>query len=56
MRRAEREVTQLGQMLEIMERCDCCRLGLGDGDSVYIVPLNFGWKRSEEHRVRKECG
>ena len=46
MRRAEREVTQLGQMLEIMERCDCCRLGLGDGDSVYIVPLNFGWKET----------
>ncbi|MDE7354396.1 MAG: pyridoxamine 5'-phosphate oxidase family protein [Acetatifactor sp.] len=47
MRRAEREVTELDQMLEIMERCDCCRLGLGDGDSVYIVPLNFGWREAE---------
>lgn len=46
MRRAEREVTDFGQMLKIMEKCDCCRLGLTDQDGVYIVPLNFGWKES----------
>lgn len=42
MRRKDREVTDFDQMLQIMERCDCCRLGFHDGESTYIVPLNFG--------------
>ncbi|MBP3481670.1 MAG: pyridoxamine 5'-phosphate oxidase family protein [Clostridia bacterium] len=42
MRRKDREVTDFNTMLEIMRSCDCCRLGLADCGSVYIVPLNFG--------------
>ena len=30
-------------MLDILSRCDCCRVGFADGESVYIVPLNFAW-------------
>ena len=42
MRRKDREVTDYTQMLEILRSCDCCRLGLVDGEEAYIVPMNFG--------------
>jgi len=42
MRRADREVKDEKRIDEIIRACDCCRLGFIDGDSVYIVPLNFG--------------
>lgn len=42
MRRTDREVTDFSRMLEILQTCDCCRLGLVDGDEAYIVPMNFG--------------
>lgn len=44
MRRKDREITDFDKMLAIMEQCDCCRLGFKDGDSVYIVPVNFGYE------------
>lgn len=46
MRRKDREITDGKKLLEIMAGCDCCRLGLVDGDSAYIVPLNFGFRES----------
>lgn len=47
MRRKEREVTDYGRMLEIVEACDCCRIGLTDERGAYIVPLNFGWENRD---------
>lgn len=46
MRRTDREVTDWNEMLAVIEACDCCRLGLADGDFPYIVPLNFGFEAS----------
>ncbi len=43
MRRKDREITEYGKILEVMEKCDCCRLGFVDEGSAYIVPLNFGF-------------
>ena len=42
MRRKDREVTDFSRMLEIVQRCDCCRIGLVEDGEAYIVPLNFG--------------
>lgn len=44
MRRTDREITDLQDMIGIIEKCDVCRLGLRDGEDVYILPLNFGVK------------
>lgn len=44
MRRRDREVTDFQEIISIMEKCDVCRLGLRDGEGVYILPLNFGMK------------
>lgn len=51
MRRKDREITDFNKMLEIMQKCDCCRLGFKDEDSVYILPLNFGIKEDDENIV-----
>lgn len=42
MRRNDREITNLSEILEIMGKCDICRLALHDGDYPYILPVNFG--------------
>ena len=42
MRRADREVKDVNEMIEIMKRCDVCRLALNDEGYPYILPLNFG--------------
>ena len=43
MRRKDREVTDFSKMIDILKSCDCCRLGLVDGNEAYIVPMNFGY-------------
>jgi len=43
MRRKDREITDPKRINEIIAACDCCRVGLADGESVYVVPLNFGY-------------
>lgn len=48
MRRKDREVTDRNEMIQIMERCDVCRLVLNDEGYPYIVPLNFGMLVKED--------
>lgn len=43
MRRKEREVTCTEEILEILEACKVCRLGLCEEGKVYIVPMNYGY-------------
>lgn len=47
MRRKDREVTDPKRIREIVEACQCCRLGFCDEGKVYIVPLNFGYEEKE---------
>ncbi len=42
MRRKDREITDFNQIIEIIKKCDVCRIALNDEDFPYIVPLNFG--------------
>jgi nitroimidazol reductase NimA-like FMN-containing flavoprotein (pyridoxamine 5'-phosphate oxidase superfamily) len=44
MRRKDREVTGVEELLEIIGQCRVCRLGMADNDAPYIVPLNFGYE------------
>lgn len=45
MRRKDREITDFSKIMDIIHRCDCCRIGFYDAAAkqVYIVPLNFGY-------------
>ena len=47
MRRTDREVNDSARIQEILNRCTHCRLGLYDGEEVYIVPMNFGWEETD---------
>lgn len=47
MRRKDREITDYRKIKEIIQSCDCCRLGFRDGEGVYILPLNFGFTEVE---------
>lgn len=48
MRRKDREVTDIEQLLEIIDCCKVCRIAMQDKDGLYIVPLNFGFEYKAE--------
>lgn len=47
MRRQDREIRDRARIDEIIESCDCIRVGLNAQDGSYIVPLNFGYEPGE---------
>ena len=42
MRKADREIKSRDEIIEIIKRCDVCRLAFNNGEYPYIIPLNFG--------------
>ncbi len=44
MRRTDREIKGFEQIIEIIDKCDVCRLALNDTNYPYILPLNFGMR------------
>jgi nitroimidazol reductase NimA-like FMN-containing flavoprotein (pyridoxamine 5'-phosphate oxidase superfamily) len=48
MRRKDREITDLKEIIRIIDKCDIIRLGLSDEGIPYIVPLNFAYEAREE--------
>lgn len=42
MRRKDREITDINDIISIIKKCDCCRVALFDEKYPYIIPLNFG--------------
>ena len=44
MRRSDREVKEFADIVNIMEKCDVCRIALNNNGYPYILPLNFGMK------------
>lgn len=47
MRRKDRAVTDPAKIRAVLAECQVCRLGLRDGERVYVVPLNFGLAERE---------
>ena len=47
MKRADREVKDYGQILDIISRCDSLHLALNDGGYPYVIPMNFGYEDSD---------
>ena len=41
--RREREVTDLDEIIKILDKCKVLHMGLVDGDEPYVVPLNYGY-------------
>ncbi len=51
MRRKDREITGLAEIMEILSRCQVCRLGMCQKGMPYVVPLNFWVEREGERLV-----
>lgn len=47
MRRKDREITRIENILSIVDRTKVLRLGLFDDNFPYIVPLHFGYEYAE---------
>ena len=44
MRRSDKEITNIDEILDVIERCDTCVVALNDEDGFpYAVPMNFGY-------------
>lgn len=43
MRRKDREVTDTTEIQSILSLCKTCHLAMIDGDTPYVIPLNFGY-------------
>ena len=44
MRRSDREIIAISEIIEIINKCDICRLAFSDNNTPYIVPMNFGYE------------
>ena len=44
MRKADREISNLGEIADILRRCDTIRIGISDEQAPYIVPVSFGYE------------
>ena len=42
MRRSDREIKETDKLIEVIRKCDVCRLALNADGYPYILPLNFG--------------
>ena len=43
MTRRERQVTDINEIIKILDKSKVLHLGLVDGDEPYVVPMNFGY-------------
>lgn len=43
----EREVTDMDEIISILDRAKVLHLGLVDGDEPYVVPMNYGYTMEE---------
>ena len=43
MTRREREITDINEILQILDTCKIVHLGLVDKDQPYVVPMNYGY-------------
>ncbi len=43
MRRRDREITDRGEIDDVVRRCRVCRLGMVDDGQPYVIPMSFGY-------------
>ena len=43
MRRKDKEITDMAEIEEIIEKADVCRLAMATGEIPYVIPMSFGY-------------
>lgn len=51
MRRTDREVSGMENLISIIKKCNVCRLAFFDEEYPYIIPLNFGYSYESEELI-----
>lgn len=51
MRRKDREVTDIDELMQIIDQCKVCRIAMQDNEGLYIVPMNFGYNYENNQLV-----
>lgn len=44
MRRKDREINEISEILEIIRKCDSCSVALFNEEYPYVIPMNFGFE------------
>jgi len=55
MRKKEREVTGTAEIGSIIKASDVCRIAFADGNTPYIVTMNFGYQGGDEKKLFFHC-
>ena len=51
MRRKEREVTDVAEIKEILEKAEVLRIALNNGTYPYVLPVNFGFEMNGQELI-----
>jgi nitroimidazol reductase NimA-like FMN-containing flavoprotein (pyridoxamine 5'-phosphate oxidase superfamily) len=43
MRRKDKEIVDMNEKINIIDKCKVCRVAMADDNQPYIIPLNFGY-------------
>lgn len=55
MRRKEREITGIAEIESVISDSDVCRIAFADGNTPYIVTMNFGYAGGKNPRMFFHC-
>lgn len=48
MTRRERQITDINEIKELLDKCMILHLGVVDGDEPYVVPMNYGYTMEDD--------
>lgn len=51
MRRHDREITDISEILKIIDGCTVCRIALNDENGLYLFPINYGYAFNDDKLV-----
>ena len=51
MRRKDKEITNLGEVIDILDHTDVIRLAMNNGDYPFIIPVNFGYELTSNNQL-----
>ncbi len=51
MRRSDRQVTDMKEIIDVIEDCTVCHIAMSQDDLPYIVPMSFGYEMKENEIV-----
>jgi len=47
-RRKDREIAEISEIIEIMKKCDSCSVAFFDEVFPYVIPMNFGFEHKND--------